>query len=268
MLKQFPAALKLYDRALDIKPNDPELMAYKASIYQAQGNLQEAARILSGINESFFMSLPSEPRSVSCNLNEITVKPFDCCKPGWLNSILILRSDKAVISCRLLTRSALLAIRLARRLPLNRRAIHLNSATEINQTTPTLRQILSKAYAVMGEKELALKLAQRASMLVPRAKDPVKGPTFEENLAVVQTIVGENSGAISTLTELLQTPYESRCIATGVHTPALLRLDPSGILCAPIPLSKNSARKSSREDTNYTNRHEDTIARMIMNLSV
>ena len=32
-------------------PNDPELMASKASIYQAQGNLQEAARFLSEINE-------------------------------------------------------------------------------------------------------------------------------------------------------------------------------------------------------------------------
>ena len=46
MLRQFPAALKLYDRALDITPNDPELMAAKAGIYQAQGNLQEAAKFL------------------------------------------------------------------------------------------------------------------------------------------------------------------------------------------------------------------------------
>ena len=51
MLRQFPAALKLYDRVLDITPNDPDVMAAKASIYQAQGNLQEAARFLSGINE-------------------------------------------------------------------------------------------------------------------------------------------------------------------------------------------------------------------------
>ena len=51
VLRQFPAALKLYDRALDITPNDPDVMAAKASIYQAQGNLQEAARLLSGINE-------------------------------------------------------------------------------------------------------------------------------------------------------------------------------------------------------------------------
>ena len=47
MLRQFPAALKLYDRALDIMPNDPDVMASKASIYQAQGNLQEAAKLLS-----------------------------------------------------------------------------------------------------------------------------------------------------------------------------------------------------------------------------
>ena len=51
MLRQFPAALKLYDRALDITPNDPDVIVAKASIYQAQGDLQEAARLLSEINE-------------------------------------------------------------------------------------------------------------------------------------------------------------------------------------------------------------------------
>ena len=49
-LRQFPAALKLSDRALDIVPNDPDLMASKASIYQAQGNLAQAAKALSEIN--------------------------------------------------------------------------------------------------------------------------------------------------------------------------------------------------------------------------
>jgi tetratricopeptide (TPR) repeat protein len=45
-LRQFPTALKLYDRVLDITPNDPDVMASKAKIYQAQGNLPEAARLL------------------------------------------------------------------------------------------------------------------------------------------------------------------------------------------------------------------------------
>jgi serine/threonine protein kinase len=51
LLRQFPAALKLYDRILDIMPKDPDAMAAKAGIYQAQGNLQQAAGLLSDINE-------------------------------------------------------------------------------------------------------------------------------------------------------------------------------------------------------------------------
>ena len=65
MLRQFPAALKLYDRVLDIMPNDPDVMASKASIYQAQGNLQEAARLLSGINEQTPSEVAFETRSLS-----------------------------------------------------------------------------------------------------------------------------------------------------------------------------------------------------------
>ena len=65
ILRQFPAALKLYDRALDITPNDPDVMAAKASIYQAQGNLQEAARFLSEINAQTPSELPSTSRSIS-----------------------------------------------------------------------------------------------------------------------------------------------------------------------------------------------------------
>src|SRR4030095_9221650 len=50
-LRRFPAALKLYDRALDIMPTDPGVMALKAGIYQAEGNLQEAAKLLAAVNE-------------------------------------------------------------------------------------------------------------------------------------------------------------------------------------------------------------------------
>ncbi len=52
------------------------------------------------------------------------------------------------------------------------------------------------------------------------------GPAFEENLALIQTIFGENSRAISTLTQLLQTPYSSFLYSPTPVTPALLRLDP------------------------------------------
>src|SRR5262245_37168678 len=48
--RQFPAALKLLDRVLDITPNDPNVIAAKVSIYQSEGNLEQAARFLSEIN--------------------------------------------------------------------------------------------------------------------------------------------------------------------------------------------------------------------------
>src|SRR5205823_8904794 len=51
LLRQFPVAIKLYDRALAIIPNDPELMALKATMYQAEGNLQESAKLLIDVNE-------------------------------------------------------------------------------------------------------------------------------------------------------------------------------------------------------------------------
>ena len=50
MVRQFPAARKLYDRVLDIVPNDPDSMADKAAMYQAEGNLQEAAKLLANVN--------------------------------------------------------------------------------------------------------------------------------------------------------------------------------------------------------------------------
>jgi len=57
-------------------------------------------------------------------------------------------------------------------------------------------------------------------MVIPRTKDAAYGPGLEENLALIQARFGENSRAISTLTQLLQTPYFNPI------TPALLRLDP------------------------------------------
>jgi hypothetical protein len=72
---------------------------------------------------------------------------------------------------------------------------------------------------------LALKEAERAIMLLPSAKDAIEGSGLEENLAIVQTMVGDNSRAISILARLLQTPYLS-AFWGGFITRARLRLDP------------------------------------------
>jgi hypothetical protein len=91
---------------------------------------------------------------------------------------------------------------------------------------PDFAALLSLAYATLGEKNSALNGAERAIMLLPSAKDRMYGPAFEENLALIQTMSGANSQAISTLARLLQTPYYGGFYIQTPVTPALLRLDP------------------------------------------
>ena len=79
---------------------------------------------------------------------------------------------------------------------------------------------------MLDEKKSALSDAQNAMTLLPSSKDRLAGPAFEENLALVQMIVGENSRAISALTQLVQTPYGGWLYSPAPITPALLRLDP------------------------------------------
>jgi hypothetical protein len=79
---------------------------------------------------------------------------------------------------------------------------------------------------MIGEKEIALKDAERAIRLLPSAKDAVDGPGLEENMALIQTLFGQNDRAISTLRRLLQAPSQSQIYGPMPLTLAFLRLDP------------------------------------------
>ena len=226
MLRQFSTALKLYDRALDIMPNDPGVMALRARIYQAQGNLQEAARLLPAINgqtpteETFFDEKISQLR-LERNLGEAVRLLQARLAQFHYDSQFVKASDQLWLALmqRLAgdTAGAKVTAEQAR-----------NTLEQLYRDQPDnalLAANLSLAYAAMGEKGSALEEAERATILLPRAKDSVSGPSYEENLAVIQTMFGGNSRAISTLTQLLQTPY-ARFYGPEPITPALLRLDP------------------------------------------
>jgi serine/threonine-protein kinase len=225
-LRQFKAALKLYDRALDTTPNDPGVMAAKVSIYQAQGNLQEAGGLVSQItgptyNEDTLRvrlthlrlkrDYGEAVRLLQAQLTQFQVgSEYD---KGW---------EQLAVACmrRLAgdTAGAEAAAQQAR-----------NTFEQLYRDQPdnvVFAAWLSQAYAVLGQRDLALKLAEHAIILMPSAKDRLNGPGLEENLALIQTIFGDNSRAISTLTKLLQTPYYSWVSSIAPITPALLRLDP------------------------------------------
>jgi serine/threonine-protein kinase len=220
-LRQFPPALKLFDRVLDITPNDVFAIERKARIYQAQGNLQESARLLSGINWHtrsedvlsdqlrYERKYDEAIRFLQAQLARVDLSSED--KAGYLRDLAVTQRVAGDTAGAKITAEQALKMS--------------EPFYKDNPDSPSLIRQLAFEYACMDEKELALKLAERAVMLKPRAKDAASGPTFEENLAIVQALVGENSRAIENLTQLLQTPYFGSFYGTPV-TPALLKLDP------------------------------------------
>jgi serine/threonine protein kinase/Tfp pilus assembly protein PilF len=227
MVRQFPAALKLYDRALDVTPNDPDMLAAKAGIYQAEGNLQEAARFLSGIT----WQTPREG-TILIKINQLRLER------NYGEAVRLLRARQAQFHFASDDEKALNQVLLAfmQRLAGDNAGAKVTAEQARNTLRPLLSnqpqnayflEISSEANAALGEKDSALKEAERAVMLLPRVQDAIGGPGFEENQAIIQAIFGENNRAISTLTQLLQTPYGGgSAIYARPVTPALLRLDP------------------------------------------
>jgi serine/threonine protein kinase/Tfp pilus assembly protein PilF len=227
MLRRFPTALKLYDRALDITPNDQGVMAAKASIHQAQGNLQEAARFLSGVNaqtpsgETFLIKIGqlrlerNYGEAIRLLQARLAQSRFD--SEG---------DNKVVLALMQLFAGDMAGAKITAEQARNTLEQRYRDQQSDAFLAAALSRALSRAYAVTGERDSSLKAAEHAIMLLPSAKDRVSGPALEENLAFIQAIFGEHNRPISTLAQLLQTPYNSWVYGPGTITPALLRLDP------------------------------------------
>jgi TolB-like protein/Tfp pilus assembly protein PilF len=221
MLRRFVAALKLFDRALDIIPNDLQTMAFKARVYQAQGNLEEAARFLSQIDEQ----TPSEDNLV-IKITQLRLER----NYGEAIRLLQARESQFHFASQYNKGCEQLALALTQRLAGDIAGAKITAQKAREQLysdqpeNGDLAARMSQAYAVIGEKDPAVKAAERAIVLLPSAKDAMDGPILEENLALIQTIFGENNSAILALNQLLQTPYGG--VPNVPITPALLRLDP------------------------------------------
>ena len=220
MLRQFPAALKTYDRLLDIVPNDPETVASEAKIYQSEGNLEQAGKLLVGINAqtpSFIAFLTK--------MNQLFLeRHFDEAIQlihGRLTEYRDLPDIERFFNPYFLVLAKESAGDMAgARATAQQMLRPLETLSQKDPDNPNFAEALSLIYAVLGQKDAAIKEAERAMTLLPSGKDAVDGPRVEENLAFVEVLVGDKNGAIPRLQRLLAIPY-SNCL-----TPALLRLHP------------------------------------------
>jgi TolB-like protein/cytochrome c-type biogenesis protein CcmH/NrfG len=226
-LRQFSTALKLYDRVLDITPTDPDVIPAKALVYQALGNLPEAARLLSEIN----WQTPTSENTLKAKIIQLILER-NCSEAIRLLQTRLAQFNYADDPDSATQEQLLLA--LAQRLAGDAVGAKVtaqqacNRVEQLHKDQPNDVEItaaLAEAYAVMGEKDLALKVAERA-LVLGRAKSPLSERTTQELHAIILTMVGENTRAISILTQLLETPYWSYRYGPPAITPALLRVDP------------------------------------------
>ena len=225
-LRQFPTALKLYDRVLEITPTDPDVMASKAKIYQAQGNLPEAARLLSEFNWQTPNGVTMQVKIIQLVLERNYGEAIRLLQTRLAQFHYVGSGDNETDNQLILAFTQHLAGDTAGAKVTAKPARATYERLHKEQPNDAyLAMALSQLYAVMGEKDLALKLAEHALML-DRAKSPLRTRMTQEHLAMIQTMVGENSRAISILSELLQKPYWSYRYGPPAITPVLLRLDP------------------------------------------
>src|SRR6266481_5776658 len=219
-LRQFPAALKTYDRVLDLVPNDPNTVASEAAIYQADGNLEQAGKLLAGVNAQTH-SFPA----LATKINQLMLER-QCDEAIRLIQSRVAESRDLSDLERLFNSFFLVFAQecagdiAGARATAQQLLPALETLSKKDPDNPPFATALSLIHAELGEKDAAIKEAERAITLLPSAKDAVDGPTFEENLAFVEAMVGDKSRAIPRLQRLLEIPY-SNCL-----TPALLRLDP------------------------------------------
>jgi TolB-like protein/cytochrome c-type biogenesis protein CcmH/NrfG len=225
-VRQFSKAEKLYDRALDILPKEVSIMALKASIYQAEGNLQEAAKLLARVNLE-----TNSDVAVRIRLTQWRLERNHTDATHWVQVL----QNRLRLFSGIDKGSKQLGNALVHRVAGDTAQAKAFAEQGRNTIEPLRKEqpdnafvaaALGVAYALLDEKESALNEAQRAITLLPSNKDRLSGPAFEENLALVEMIIGENSRAIATLTRLLQTPYGGWLYSPTPITSALLRLDP------------------------------------------
>ena len=225
--RRFPEALRKLDQILNIIPDDPDTLVFKANIAQATGDLPRAAAILAplhpGPDDSAALAtqvyqaiLERNPGPIIPRLKEILAKPDPAL--GYING------------------EFRFWLGWAQEVAGDHAAAHESWRQARSELEPFLQEQpennsligdLALTNAGLGDKAAALAMAERAKAAVPIEKDLLDGPGPIEILARVAARSGEPDRAIAALQKLLSIPYESALAGGSVPlTPALLRLDP------------------------------------------
>jgi TolB-like protein/class 3 adenylate cyclase/Tfp pilus assembly protein PilF len=225
--RRFPEALRKLDQILNITPDDPDTLSFKANIAQAEGNLPLAAAILAplhpaaddtGVVQAQVYQAILERRSAQAipRLKEIVAKPDPAL--GYINADLRfwLGWAQEVAGDHAAAQESWKQARGELELFFKEQPENSSLITDLALTSMGL-----------GDKTAAFAYVEKAKAAIPIERDAMDGPQSIEILARVAAQMGEPDRAIAALQKLLSIPYESALVGGSTPlTPALLRLDP------------------------------------------
>ncbi|HSS16723.1 MAG TPA: tetratricopeptide repeat protein [Candidatus Dormibacteraeota bacterium] len=218
-LKQYEAADKMFDRALEVAPQSFSSRALKgitAILWKGDVEAAEKQLALTPVRDANGLVTSTEVwvlmlgRKFSEALREIEQFRGEVCdahggrtpKAFFEGLIYLCQGDKT---------KAMNALEHARAI-----------AEQLVQESPNdapRRAILGQILAALGQKEAAIVEGKRATELLPESEDAYDGPQITGQLAAIYAWTGENDQALRLLDHLLQT-------TNGITVP-LLKLDPS-----------------------------------------
>jgi len=221
MLRQFAASAEMLARALEIAPDDPEVLVTKVKLLQATGDLTGARVVLARIPPDATGG-QAEGLLVTQLLWEGNYEEAVRTLESWIERQKTTVPDDVYFSQITLGDAQSLAGKKEKaQEPYLAAKAGFERLRQEQPESPFVATGLAFAEAGLGNKEAALREAERAVSLLPAEKDPVFGPGMEENLAAVEAHFGELERAFARVERLLTTPYGAFPI-----TLTSLRLDP------------------------------------------
>ncbi len=217
--RNYREALRLYDEALKIWPDDTTLLARKAGVYQAMGDLDQADALLKKIRPT-----PDNVAAVARIYDQAVLRR------RYPEAIALLQT--AVDGTASIPQRNEYRLWLAdlQRLSLDTPAATINYAQarrELEQLIASQPQnldimdTLALLCAGLADKEAALKYAEDAVRMMPVSKDALGGRVVEMTRALVYSRFGDGDRAIPALERLLKLPGGRPPL-----TAATLRLNP------------------------------------------
>jgi TolB-like protein/class 3 adenylate cyclase len=220
-VRDWAGAQRIVDEALQIWPADLNLLAIKAQIFQANGQLDQAQLIVDklkpdrldydAVGTVWYQAKLQRKPATALKVVEPLARRTDSLKE-WVRDAQILGNLQQLSGDTAAARATFTTVRDAAEAGLREQPDNVR-----------LLSLLSLALAGLGERETALQAIDKAIAL--HANDARVQPFYQETKARILVHLGDKDGALAILSHLLEISYEGGLFGPPL-TPALLRLDP------------------------------------------